>query len=238
MSRKSLLLAVGIGSVIVGGTAGVLAGMILHEPEFYRRAEVPPGAQRRQWSNEFHEEVNNLLNGMINYKEWGARFTEQQINSYFEEEFLRQSAADRGFFPEGINSPRVAIDANRIRLAFRYGRKSWSTIVSLDLRVWLASGQPNVVAVEVQGMRAGSLPISLQSMLERFSEAARRQDVEMNWYRHNGKPVALLRFAPGQREPSVQLLHLKLNPGMMVIQGADRSRSAGERAAASGKAGE
>jgi hypothetical protein len=236
MSRKSLVLALGIGGVIVGGTAGVLAGMICHEPEFYRRAEVPPGVQRRQWSNEFHEEMNNLLNGMINYKAWGARFTEQQINSYFAEEFLRQSAADKSFFPEGISDPRVAIDANRIRLAFRYGKKSWSTILSLDLRVWLASGQPNVVAMEVEGMRAGSLPISLQSILERFSEAARRQDVEMSWYRHNGKPVALLRFAPGQREPSVQLLQLKLHPGTMVVQGADRSRSAGDKAAANTKA--
>jgi hypothetical protein len=204
--------------------------MIFHEPEFYRRADVPAGPQRRQWSNEFHEEVNNLLNGMINYKVWGARFTEQEINSYFAEDFLRQSAADKGFFPDGISDPRIAIDANRIRLAFRYGKKSWSTIVSLDLRVWLASGQPNVVAVEVQGMRAGSLPISLQSILERFSEAARRQDIEMNWYRYEGKPVALLRFAPGQREPSVQLLHLKLHPGIIAVQGEDRSKSPRESA--------
>lgn len=230
MSRKSVFVALGISGIVLGGTAGTLAAMIFHEPEFYRRAGVPASAQRRQWSNEFHEQVNNLLNGMINYKVWGAQFTEQQLNSYFDEDFARQSAADKGFFPDGISNPRIAIEADRVRLAFRYGKKSWSTIVSLDLRVWLASGQPNVVAVEVQGMRVGSLPIALQSVLERFSEAARRQDIEMNWYRHNGKPVALLHFAPGQREPSVQLLHLKLHPGMIAVQGADRSKSASESA--------
>src|SRR5262245_16343437 len=181
MSRKSLFVALGISGIVLGGTAGTLTAMIFHEPEFYRRASVPAGAQRRLWSNEFHGQVNNLLNGMINYKVWGAQFTEQQINSYFDEEFLRQSAADKGFFPDGISAPRVSIEANRIRLAFRYGKKSWNPVVSLDLRVWLASGQPNVVVVEVQGMRVGSLSIGLQSVLERFSEAARRQDVEMNW---------------------------------------------------------
>src|SRR5262245_29158096 len=167
MSRKSLFVALGISGIVLGGTAGTLTAMVFHEPEFYRRASVPATAERRQWSNQFHEQVNNLLNGMINYRVWGAQFTEQQINSYFDE-----GTADKGFFPDGISDPRVAIEANRIRIAFRYGKKSWSPIVSLDLRVWLASGQPNVVAVEVQGMRVGSLPIALQSVLERFSEAA------------------------------------------------------------------
>jgi hypothetical protein len=228
MSRRSLLFAFGFIALLIGGTATVLLSMIFHEPEFYRRAGVPAGEQRKQWSGEFREELNNLINSIINYKTWGAQFTQQQINSYFDEDFRRLGAVEKTLLPDSVNSPRVSIDADRIRVAFRYGGKRWSTIVSLDMRIWLAAKEPNVVAVEIQAMRLGSLPITVQSVLEHFSEAARRQDIEMNWYRHDGKPVALLRFGPSRREPTVQLMQVKLLPGAITVRGEDRSKPAAE----------
>lgn len=228
MSRKSKLLVLGI--ILVGPVAfvGILAAMILHEPDFYRRAAIAPGADRQKLSEDFLLELNDLANGIINYKTWGARFTEQQINSYFEEDFQRLGAAERtSLFPEGVAAPRVTIDADRIRIGFVYGGKRWRSVLSLDLRVWLAKGEPNVVALEVASMRLGALPISVQSILERFSEAARRRDIEMNWYRHNGRPVALVRFGSSRKDPSVQLMHLKLQPGELSVHGADRSKPLG-----------
>jgi hypothetical protein len=229
MSRKSVLLVLGMllgGSV---GIAAIIAALVFHEPEFYRRSAIPPGEQRQKWSAEFLQELNDLVNGIINYKTWGATFTEQQINSYFEEDLQRLGAAERmSMFPDGCGSPRVAVDADRIRIGFRYGGKRWSTILSLDLKIWLAAKDPNVVALEVVGMRVGSLPISVQSILERFSEAARRRDIEMTWYRHEGRPVALLRFGSGRKDPAVQLLVLKLQPGAILIHGADRTKPLSE----------
>jgi hypothetical protein len=225
MSRKSLFLVLGI--LVVGPLAigAILAALIFHDPEFYRRAEIPPGAERQKWSEEFLTELNDLANGIINYKTWGARFTEQQINSYFEEDFQRLAAAERtSIFPEGVTAPRVAIDGDRIRIGFVYGGKRWRSVLSLDLRVWLAKGEPNAVALEVASMKLGSLPISVQSILERFSEAARRRDIEMSWYRHNGRPVALVRFGSSRKDPSVQLMYLKLQPGELSVHGADRSK--------------
>ena len=233
MSRKSFLLVVGILLLCGGGVAAVLALMIAHEPDFYRRAAIPPGEQRQKWSRECLGAGVTLISHIKEAKTWGARFTQEQINSYLEEEFLGQTPADRALFPEGIRDLRVAIEEDRIRVGFRYGGKRWSTIVSLDLRVWLAKGDPNVVALEVQGMRLGSLPITTQSVLERFSDAIQRRQengygsnpIEMTWYRHNGKPVALLRFSSSRKDPSVQLLHLKMQPGAISISGADRAKS-------------
>jgi hypothetical protein len=224
MSRKSLLCGFAFVLLLIGGSAAALAWMVLREPDFYRRASVPAGEQRKQLSTEFREELNNLVNGIINYKSWGARFSEAQINSYFEEDFLRLGSVEKTIFPEGVSSPRLSIESDRLRVAFRYGGKNWSTIVSLDLRIWLAAKVPNVVALEVQQMRVGSLPVALQSILDHFSEAARRQDIEMSWYRHNGNPVAMLRFGPSRGEPTVQLLGIKLQPGTISVRGADRAK--------------
>lgn len=226
MSRKSLLLAFGLLLLVGCAVAGAVTLMVLHQPDYYRRVTIPPGPQRQKWSRDFNESVTGLLNGIINKdKTWGARFTDQQINSYLEEDFLRLGPAERSFFPSNISDPRVAIEGDRIRLGFRYGKGRWSTVVSIDLRIWLARGTPNVVALEVQSMRVGSLPIAMQSILERFAEGARQRDIEMSWYRREGKPVALLKFGPGRREPSVQLLQVKLQPGTLTVHGKDNSQT-------------
>ncbi|MBY0524106.1 MAG: hypothetical protein K2R98_11945 [Gemmataceae bacterium] len=224
MSRKSVLLALGIVLGLITVVAGLLIALVRYEPEFYCRGAVAAGDLRKQRSNEFRREFYGLANGAMIYKSWGARFTDEQINSFFEEDYLRPGSAERTFFPADLNQPRVSMETDRLRFGCRYGNGWWSTIISVDLHIWLVAKEPNVVAVEIERIRAGALPISAQSILERLSEAARRQDIEVTWYRNNGKPVALMRFQPGRRDPTVQLLQLRLQPGMMMINGADRSK--------------
>ena len=235
MSRKSFAWTCGFTLLTVSVIVLAVGLMLRHEPDFYRRAALPAGQQRQQWSTDFRSELTNLIGGIINDKKWGARFTEEQINSYFEEDYLRLHSGDQAVFPDKVSAPRVVFDQDRVRLGFRYGGKRWSTVVTLDLNVWLAANEPNVIALEVQSMRVGAVPIALQSVLERFAESIRRQgsDVEMSWYRYNNRPVALLRFGSGRKDPTVYLQHLKLVPGAIAISGADRtSRAAATEPAA------
>jgi hypothetical protein len=178
-------------------------------------------------SREFKTKLSDMVNGVINNDpQWYVAFNEDQINSYFDEDFVRERTFEK-ILPVGISQPRVAIEPERIRLAFRHSVGRWSTIISLDLRVWLATREPNVVALELQSLHAGSLPVTAQSLLERVSETARHNNVEVTWYRHHGNPVALLRFQADQRTPTVQLQRLELRPGTLVISG--RSLEAGPR---------
>jgi hypothetical protein len=48
---------------------------------------------------------------------------------------------------------------------------------------------------------------------------ARRQDIEVTWYRWNGNPVALLRFQATQQRPTVRLERLTLQKGLLTIGG-------------------
>jgi hypothetical protein len=219
MTRKSILLAIGFILFVVGGVGAALVLLVRQEPEFYRRGALPPGPARKQHAGAFTAECMHLVNSITNHEpKWYATFTDAQINSYFEEEFL-ESGTDKTFLPEGISAPRVAIEADKIRLAFRYGQGTWSTIVSIDLRVWLAKKEPNVVALELQALHAGSLPISAQSLLEHINEACQRKNIDVKWYRHNGNPVALLKFQSDAPRPTVQLSQLELRPGLLVIGG-------------------
>jgi hypothetical protein len=225
MRRKPLLLilAIFLAVLVIGGVPLVIA--LRYQPDFYRRAAVAPGDLRKQRSKEFIGQFVHLLNDPREYRVWGARLTDSQVNSYFEEDFLRPGDFGRSFFPEGLNDPRIAFENERIRLGMRYGSGWWSSIVSVDLRVYLAAHEANVVVVEIERIRAGAVPISAQSILERLSEMARRQDIEVIWYRHQGRPVALLRFGAGRSDSGVQLQQLLLQDGTLTISGRDRSKA-------------
>ncbi len=220
MSRHPFLLALVIVFLLVGTTATVLILLVRHEPEFYRRSAVALGKERQQGSRALKAKFVELINDIVNKRQWDARFTDEQFNSYFEEDFLLENGAERILpLPEGIQSPRIALEADKVRLAFRYGRAPWSTVVSLDFRIWLVPKEPNLVAMEFQGLHAGALRVSAQSLLERVYEAARERNIAVNWYRHNGNPVALLHFQADRTNPTFQMQRLELRPGMLVISG-------------------
>jgi hypothetical protein len=237
MSRRSVLLATGI--LLLLGVFLVAGGAVLlrHEPAFYRRAALSSGAARKKNWDDFKRQCSALHNGIQNNREWSAQFAAEQINGYLQEMCRAADGEDRTLpdgigdplLPERISDPRIAIEDGRLRLGFRYGSGIWSTVVSIDLRVWVAKGEPNVVGLELQGMHAGSLPLSSQSLLEHVSEAARRQNVEVTWYRYQGNPVALLRFQNRRSRATVQLTQVELQAGKLLIQGrsVDAGRAAG-----------
>ena len=218
MSRKSMLWALVMVLLLLGGIGTTLVLLLRHEPDFYVRSAVPPGAQRIKSSGEFVEMFSRLVEGIATKRPWDVRFTQEQINSYFEEDFVKEHSAEKPL-PGGISEPRVVLESDRIRLAFRYGTGWLSTVISLDLQAWLVSKEPNVVALEFQALHAGALPISGQSLLERVSEAAQQKNIEVTWYRHNGHPVVLLRFQADKSNPTFQLQELELHPAMLRLTG-------------------
>jgi hypothetical protein len=213
-------MAVGILVLAALAVVGVLALLARQVPDFYERARVPPGTERKTQSTAFVNKLGRLLD-RINAREpiWGETFTEDQLNSFFEEDFLTSHVAEK-LLPDGVTAPRVVIEQDCIRLAFRYGTPPWSTIISINFRAWLAPKERNVVVLELQSLHAGSLPISAQSLLEQLSEMLRKRNIDVTWYRHNGNPAAVLRFQSDYHSrPSVLLRQLELRNGMLTIVG-------------------
>jgi hypothetical protein len=219
MRRRSFWLAIGTLILMVACTGSALAVLVRHTPAFYERCGLPPGPEREKLSGEFFAEfTNRLLGGVLDKRQWDARFTEQQINSYFEEDFIKKHNAENPL-PPGISEPRVALEKDRIRLGFRYGTGLRSSIVNVDVRPWLVAREPNVVALEIESLHAGALPISSQWLLEVITEMARRPHIEVTWYRYRSHPVLLLRFQAQRTTPTFQLCQLSIQEGLFVIVG-------------------
>jgi hypothetical protein len=217
MSRKSVVLGTAILLLLACTSGATLLILLRHEPTFYRRAAVPAGPEREALSGRFSGDASSLLLRIKDSPSWQDTFSEEQINSFLQEGFVR-SEANTLTLPEHITDPRVAFDADRIRLGFRYHVGRFSSVVSINMRLWLPTAESNTVALEIQGMRAGALPVSAQSILERLTEAADSNNLKLSWYRHNGNPVAILRFQSDPRT-SVRLENLDLHPGKIFIKG-------------------
>jgi len=197
----------------------VLLLLLRHEPRSYTLASIPAGQERTRLSREFVQHASPLLSVVLgSTQEWGVRLTQEQINAWFAEDF-KISHLDEPLIEQGIHEPRVTLEPGLIRLAFRWGDGLLSTVISIDLGVWLATEEPNVVLVEIKAIHAGAIPVSTQSLLERISNVARDHDIEVNWYRHNGNPTALLRFSRSHSETTAQLHSIKIEKGALVIQG-------------------
>jgi hypothetical protein len=218
MHHRSLVVKIGITALALAGTVGSLVLVLKHERQVYLRGAIPPGQARLKHSKAFWLEFCELWDGLAYNRDWQATFTETQINSFFEEDFRRSGYADR-LLPTGISEPRVAFEADRLRLGFRYGIDFWSTVVTIDLRVWLAPREPNVIALEIQGVHAGALPISPHTLLDQIKRFAERTKMEVRWYRFNNNPVALLRFPSDQPRPTAQVRQVQLHSGRLMLVG-------------------
>lgn len=217
MSRNKWIILLVVIAVL--GGLGSMAALLKHEPGYYRRAAVPPGPERKTLSAACLGRFTLLLNCLNDgYGQWDIKMSQGQINSFFEEDYIRLGLA-KDFAKHGISEPRVVLEEERLRLGFRFGTGLWSTVVSYDLKLWLAPRDQNVLAIEIQGRKAGAFPLSTQTLLKEITEVAKRRNIDVTWYRHDGNPVALLRFQADRPRPTFQLRRLDVRSGIMNIGG-------------------
>jgi hypothetical protein len=223
MSRRSFFLAIGIALVLIGGTSATIFLLVRHEPASYRLAAVPPGPDRREQSQEFYSEISPIVSifdtGSVPEidRAWDIHLTDKQVNSFLSEGF-RTSKLDERLLPEGVSDPRVNFEPNRVRLAFRVGKGLWSSVISIDFNLWLTQ-ETNAIALKLLGLQAGSLPIGAQALLDDLTKMLEHNGIQVDWYRDDDAPVAVLRFSADTREPTMQLQYVKVEKGSIRLRG-------------------
>jgi hypothetical protein len=229
MSRKSFVLAIFIVIFLTGGAGAGAVFLIRHEPAFYKRCALPEGPQFDLWANEFDQGViNGAGSGILSEWKWHVEFNENQINAFLASPgLLLKYFPNENPWPPGVSQPRVNLGNDRIRLGFRYGRGRFSTVISVEMRVWLSGQEPNVMAFEILSMYAGAVPISAQSLLEHMGDSARQQKIDVSFYRFNKHPVLLLRFQADRTTPTFQLRQFKTEQGTVHIGGGPTEKPKG-----------
>ena len=223
--RRSVLLAVALvlGAAVV--VAGGIGALLRHQPDFYTRPGCPDDFLVADHSAKVITKVQDLKNDIRLKSAWGATLGAEELNCFFREH-MADGGGFAGALPPGCHEPRVAIDGDRLMFGLRYGAGFWSTVLWVELRAWLVKTEPNCLAVELTAIRAGAVPVNSQAVLDAITEAARDSNIDVSWYRSDGRPVGLFRFYADQVRPTTQILSFKIENGSLTVGGKSQVDSA------------
>jgi|DewCreStandDraft_2_1066082.scaffolds.fasta_scaffold00178_17 hypothetical protein len=219
--RQKRWTAFALPMILLVAVLAILTGLIKAEPAFYRQVSPPDTYDTREKASHLVTRIQDFKYEVRTRPAWGIRIGAEELNCFFAE-MMGPRGSFAGWLPSGFHSPRVAIVGDRLHLGVRYGQGWWSTVISLQLRIWLVAEEINVVAVEVCDLRVGQLGIARQSILDALSEAARASHIDVTWYRHGSNPVGLFRFFPDQPHPVSQILTLEVHDGNLTVAGRTR----------------
>jgi len=188
-----------------------------HVPQFYQRAIVQSYADAES-GDRLERQALALHNQARRAGSWEAHFSEEEINAWLAvvlpEKFPQALAS-------GVSDPRVGIDGETLRLAVRYNKGTTTTIVSLAARVQLTA-EPNEIAVGIDDVRAGALPVPLARFLDEVTLRAAQAGLPLRWTEAGGKPVALVRLPLDPKAfkgRQLTLERLELQEGELVVGG-------------------
>lgn len=159
-----------------------------HVPEFYKRASQSLPASTIEASQHLQQEVEQLQSKAARIGSWQASFSDEQINAWLIEELP-------GKFPRllasGASEPRIVIEEGRVLAAVRYKNRRIDTVISCELSVELTE-QPNMLALHVQNLKAGALPLPLGNFRKGITNEAAKGGVDIRWDETERGPIALV----------------------------------------------
>lgn len=221
MRRRSLFKTAVILFSLVALSLGIVGWLLKREPEFYVRENTAlAGDEDSIQSGKVVTRLNELMEDMRSSQknDWGATLSAGELNSFFRDGGSGTNPLSKGLVAN-LPDPRVAIEDDRLRIAFRYGEEFRSTVVQMELRMWLVKDQSNLVAVEIVRFQAGGVPLPKSWVIDDIAATARGLSADVNWYRRGGNPVALCKLYANQNRPETQITTLRIGDGGLSIGG-------------------
>jgi hypothetical protein len=228
MRRRTRLKTLLLVLLVLGTAAGVVVWLLKSEPAFYARETADtPRPDDPVLAGLVTTRLGELQEDVFSKPDWGATFTTDEVNA-----FLRSGNTGKDPIASplvaALNRPRVDVKGDRLVLSDRSGSGLFSTVLTLELKAWLVDKEPNLLAVEVVGFYAGSMPLPKRSVMDRLGDAARKLKADVNWYRNGGNPVGLFRLFANQPGATTQLLTLKIKDDKVSVGGKNLSRGSGD----------
>jgi hypothetical protein len=194
--KRTTIVVIACGILLFVGSAALSLKWAANQaPDFYESAlaQSPPPAVRHEAAREFAEQTAQLVRDLQYSSTWEQEFTQTQVNSWLAEE-LPERYGDR--IPRGVSDPRVQFEDGLVRIGFQIASKRFEGIVSLDLRPSVP--EPNKLAITVESLYAGLLPLAPASFTGDVSKQLDKYGVEHEWQTVDGRHVLLITIVPNR----------------------------------------
>ncbi len=157
-------------------------------PDFYERATKQLPADLDSAIARLEQDMVQLQGDAAKLGSWQAVFTDEQINAWLVQQLPREFP---NLLPPGVEEPRIIIEDGRVLVAARYKNQHIDTVVSFEVKAALTE-QANVLAIRVNNLRAGALPLPLDRFLRGISREAAKSQMEVRWDMDQSDPIALV----------------------------------------------
>ncbi|MBX6312097.1 MAG: hypothetical protein IRY99_04140 [Isosphaeraceae bacterium] len=205
--------------VLVTIPGAVWVGLSL-QPAPYRNRAMLPRERRKAEAKRFVAQSLQLRNDIANEPAWEAAFSDEEVNAWLAEDLVVHFADQ---IPPGVSDPCVSFEADRVTLYFQMDEGPVRSVISIVARPSVPEG--NTLALTLESIRAGIVPIAPERFLDTITEQARRHGLEIRWERDGDRPVALLRYTPDRRRQDVVLEKIQVLNGQIRLAGrSDRIR--------------
>ena len=215
------VLVMGVLSVAALASVPALAWLSLtHEPSFYREMVKAPRGTREKEAKRFVAQSLQLRNDICNEPTWEAIFSDQEVNAWLAEDLVTHFADQ---LPPEVHEPRVRFEMDRVTLAFGLDQGPVRSVIWVVARPRVPS--PNVLELTFEKIRAGVLPVPAEKVLDRITQRARSQGLDVSWKREGDYPVATIRYTPHVGRDDVKLERIDMRDGQLRFAGrSDRAR--------------
>ncbi len=219
-SRRVLFLGAAASLLLIVPTAIWLS--LTHRPSFYRALDAMPRELREAKAKRFVAGSLQLRNDISNERDWQAVFTDQEVNAWLAEDLVTHFA---DLIPPEIHEPRVAFEPGRITLAFQLDRGPIRSVIWVVAQARVS--EDNVLALTLEKIRAGVIPISADRIIGPITAQAREHGLDIRWDREHDLPVALIRYQAREGRTDIVLENLDIRQGQIRLSGrSDRLRGA------------
>lgn len=218
ITRRRFLWFAACLTVVVSGFGWWALQQTKHVPDFYAQATGRSSQPDAFASRQMEAGVQQLQDDAAKIGFWKAAFSDRQINAWLQSELPLK-------FPRllsgGAQDPRIVIREGKLLAAARYQKGRIDTVISCELDVQLTE-EPNILALRIRNLRAGSLPLPLEQFLHNVSREAAMGDLSIQWDQTDDGPVALVRVPsehPSYAVSPVIVEWVDLTSGAIVLSG-------------------
>lgn len=187
MIKRLLLLGLLLVAGLVVSVAGGMYWAVTSAQPYYQVALEKPPEVLQENSRQLESRFATLHNDLQNEGTWQTVISADELNGWLAFK-LPESFPD--MLPEEVRDPRIAITERHLIFAAQSELAGVDAVVSVFVEPFVTANGD--LAIQLDQVLAGSLPVPTADMIDRVAQATRRAGLPIRWTKSDDKVVMIV----------------------------------------------